>query len=871
MRVRFPLLFLILTLMSTDVFSNTYVVTNTNDSGTGSLREALTGITNGFTGNHNITFNIPMSDAGYDAETGTFTIAVPTDLPYLLFNANVTIDATTQTANVGNTNPDGPEIVLDGRGGNAQAGFRIASANCTVKGFAIGGFTYGILFFGANGGIVTDCHIGIDATGTLPFPNAFGIGLSGGTYGGYTFEYAHNVVISGNVISGNTTAGVAIVGAHDNILTGNRVGTNALGTAAVPNTQGIYLTSAAYGNLIGGSTATARNIISGNTSGGVILDGAGTSDNVISGNFIGVDVSGDAPLGNHHGIVVMTNANRNQIGGSTAAERNIISANSEIGIYIESSDSNVVCGNYIGLNRDGSRSFVDEQDTALQANGVEINTTGKHNIIGGHTAAERNVISGHKIYGCIYYGNCSDNNIVGNYIGTDATGSFAIPNATGICVDGSSHRNIMENNLLSGNRSYGLFIVTRGTDENVFRGNRVGTNADATAAIPNDVGLMLAANAQNNLIGGPDPADRNIFSGNRYAGIEVTDLGTEGNRIVGNYIGVDGTGLAALPNENGIIVSALVHHLSIEDNIVSANTGFGVVITDRADSVMLYRNKIGVGSDGETALGNGACGVFLGNGAHGNSIGGEAGGNIIAYNDSAAVVLMDAVTTDNRISRNSIHDNQYAGIDIFPWGVNANDPNDSDDGCNHLMNYPVIESVVYDNPTGRTTITGHLDTPDPGSATVELFTSDAAESIFTPREGKRYLTSITPYPDGTIWLQTDDVQPSDFIIATATDRDGNTSEFSAASNITVGIAETRAPEISLWPNPTSHYVYLNTKAGAQYDEIRIFDARGQLLFTQKAEAPTTCIDLSALACGIYWINVVSREGKVKIFKIVKSK
>ena len=93
-----------------DIFPNVYTVINTNDSGAGSLRQAMTEANSGYMGNHTITFNIPQTDPGYDAQTGTFTIALQSELPYLLVVGNITIDATTQA----NTNPYGPEIVLDG-------------------------------------------------------------------------------------------------------------------------------------------------------------------------------------------------------------------------------------------------------------------------------------------------------------------------------------------------------------------------------------------------------------------------------------------------------------------------------------------------------------------------------------------------------------------------------------------------------------------------------------------------------------------------------------------------------------------------------------------------------------------------------------
>ncbi|MBO7570564.1 MAG: T9SS type A sorting domain-containing protein [Bacteroidales bacterium] len=853
-------------LCNVEIYAANYTVTNTADSGEGSLRQAMTSATSNYMGSSNIYFNIPTTDANYNAETGTFTIDVMSELPYLLIGGNINIDATTQTSNVGDTNPYGPEIILDGGNRNLMSCFRIASANNSIKGFAIGGFQYAFLFFGANGGLVSNCNIGVNATGDAAFtnPNSYGIGISGGSYGSYDLGYARNITITDNIISGNTIAGIALIGVSENTISGNKIGTDRTATVSIPNNQGIYISSASHDNTIGGNTETSRNILSGNTNAAIVMESSGSRNNVIIGNYIGTDNTGSNPLSNHYGIIVMTNANSNRIGGTTPSERNIISANTEIGIYIESADSNVVCGNYIGTDVTGTQAFSFEgTDSLIQANGVEINTTGKHNIIGGNNPEERNIISGNRVYGCIYYGNCHHNNICGNYIGTDVTGEIAIPNATGICVDGSSHQNIMENNVLSGNRSYGLFIVTRGTDENIFRGNLVGTNAAGTTAIPNDVGLMLAADAKNNIIGGDNASDRNLFSGNIYAGIEVTDLGTENNIIKGNYIGVDITGNSPLPNDNGIIVSALTKHLEINNNIISANNNFGLVITDQADSISVFNNKIGTGHDISLDLGNGASGILIAGGASDNFIGGENIGNIIANNDSAGIVLMDETTINNRISQNSIFNNQYAGIEIFPQGINRNDSGDADDGCNRLMNFPEITSVIRDVNSGLIWIEGNLDTQNPQHATVELFIAHQQTGIGIPREGRTYIGQTTPHNDGSWFAVLNaEINSDETIIATATDGNGNTSEFSESHGITTKSTPIETQELSAYPNPTNGICEILTNTEPQ--NISIYNAIGQQIKQAKISNGNrkVTIDLSGLAAGTYIIVIDNTYLKV---------
>ena len=863
-----------------------YVVTTTADSGEGSLRVALNGVSGSYMGTSTISFNIPTSDSGFDPATGAWTILLQSNLPYILGN-NITIDGTTQTTNQGDLNPNGPEVVIKSTTGLTFA-FGVVGPNTmigrnnAIKGLALGGFEYSIMLFGAVDCSVMDCYIGIQADGQSPFEpsNTYGIGVTGGTYMGYTTEYSHNITISDNIISGNAIAGVALVGAYNVTVSGNRIGCDLTGTQSVPNSQGIYITSAAHDNVIGGETEAARNLLSGNTNAAIVMDGMNVRNNAVKGNYIGLDITGAAPLSNHYGVIIQQKANNNLVGGTTAGSRNVISCNSEIGVYIQAADSNRVSANYIGLDHTGTFSFNDAQGIPLQANGVEINSAGRHNIIGGSTTGERNIISGNKIYGCIYYGHCSHNNIAGNYIGSDVTGTVSIPNATGICVDGSSNHNIMENNLLSGNRSYGLFIVTRATDSNIFRGNYVGCDASGLSPLPNDVGLMLAAFAKGNVIGGDSPSDRNIFSGNRYAGIEVTDYGCDGNRITGNYIGVDATGNAPLPNENGIIVSALIHNLDVSHNVVSSNRQFGLLITDQADSVMVYSNIIGSSADTLLPLGNGSAGVMLSAGAHDNFIGLNGRGNVIAYNDTAGVMLTDNTTLRNRISQNAIYGNGQAGIDIHPWGANVNDSADLDDGCNRLMNTPVITSALYDVVLGKTVIRGSLDTRNPQRTTVELFLAYDPTADFP--EGRTFMAAVTPSAQGN-WKALFDGDLSDkSITTTATDVHGNTSEFSQQTTIepgtdpgddTEGIGQlsTLDSQPSIYPNPTSDVVTISYIEGNA--AFRLYNTQGLDVTPTQTINHTgnreISLNLSSLPAGLYLLVVTSPDGNSCTRKIEK--
>src|SRR5262249_53597692 len=163
---------------------------------------------------------------------------------------------------------------------------------------------------------------------------------------------------AGNVISGNINNAVGLSGAGTsaNLVVGNRIGTNAAGTAAVANGgDGIDIVGGATINTVGGTTAGARNLISGNNEGIVIRD-FDTTGNVVQGNYIGTDVTGLNALGNGEGVVI-SDAPGNTIGGSATGAGNIIAGNASIELAITGSNNtatgNVVAGNSIGLAADG--------------------------------------------------------------------------------------------------------------------------------------------------------------------------------------------------------------------------------------------------------------------------------------------------------------------------------------------------------------------------------------------------------------------------------------------------------------------------------------------------------------------------------------
>ena len=197
---------------------------------------------------------------------------------------------------------------------------------------------------------------------------------------------AGSSMVKGLVIDGFTSDGIDIT-SNNNVIQGNYIGTDSSGTTAVANSAGISIAFSAASNTIGGTTAAARNVLSGNSYAGVYLDGAG-SGNVIEGNYIGTNAAGLAPLANtQYGIDVYNTANVT-IGGTAAGAGNVISANGLWDVYLEQlgTTGTQVQGNTIGLDATGT-TVLGSEVGVLISNGASSNT------IGGTTAASRNVIT----------------------------------------------------------------------------------------------------------------------------------------------------------------------------------------------------------------------------------------------------------------------------------------------------------------------------------------------------------------------------------------------------------------------------------------------------------------------------------------------
>ena len=335
------------------------IVTTTADTGASSLRQCIN-YANGIPGT-TIQFNIPgpgNRSAGADSWWG---ISPATPLPMVTAAATV-IDGTTQTTNQGDTNSRGPEVEIDGAGAGAAANglvIGITADGSTIRSLAIGNFSNnGILLLG-DSNVVAGNYLGLSADGDTVAAN----NLSATNYlGGIRVESASNTIggvtaADRNVISGNGFAGIELfgAGATGNMVYGNYVGIDATGVLARPNSQeGIDL-ELSSSNIIGGPAAGQRNILSGNGSDGIEIDGG--DNNVVQGNYIGTDVTGTALIPNiRDGIDINENggdgAMDNLIGGTGVNEGNLIRGNTLYGVSVRgvTVDNNAILGNRIYAN-----------------------------------------------------------------------------------------------------------------------------------------------------------------------------------------------------------------------------------------------------------------------------------------------------------------------------------------------------------------------------------------------------------------------------------------------------------------------------------------------------------------------------------------
>ena len=428
-------------------------------------------------------------------------------------------------------------------------------------------------------------------------------------------------------------------------------------------------------------------------------------------------------------------------GGSTIRGLAINGFNT--GISISTAGGNSLQGNHIGTNAAG---------TAARSNifGVLVNGA-SNNAIGGADPGARNLISGNT-FGVALFGTGATGNVLqGNYLGTDAAGTAAVPNTTGVYNSSAPNNTIGgtgpgAGNLISGNREFGVYLGD--ATGNSLEGNFIGINAAGAAALPNNLYGVNMWNASNNTIGGSGAGAGNVISGNGNHGVIMGGQST-GNVVEGNYIGTDAAGVAAVPNSSmGVYLYDTTNNTiggsgSGAGNVISGNGNYGVFIQGQeATGNSLQGNFIGTDAAGAAAVPN-YVGVYI-EGAANNAIGGtgSGAGNTIAFNGSRGVSVSGASAVGNAIVGNSLLGNGDLGIDLGNNGVTPNDPQDPDSGPNNLQNYPVLTA-----PTSASSpVAGTLNSTPDSSFRIEIFGNAACDGSGNG-EGEQFLKAVTVTTD----------------------------------------------------------------------------------------------------------------------------
>lgn len=693
------ILVIALLIIAPSAFAATITVTTANSSSSGdgvcSLEEAMNNVgSNGeLSGGDciNAGESLPVIDEIHFAIPGAGPHTI-TATSQISINEAVVIDGTTQTGTVCTLEGGSRQLQININGINLPGGTNLLNIqpgvdNVTIKGLAIYNARYGsgVVTWGNN--TTLQCNnIGTDAAGLVSYPNQHGISVynSGVATSGHIFGGPNpgdgNLVSGNNVTdSGSVFDGTGIAcGASNTLIQGNWVGVDITGQAALPN--------------------KSSGISCGN-GGGAPYDSIEILDNVISGNGTTGNLNFSAGIA---------------LGGSENAGFNGTISNA------------VIQGNIVGLSADGTIDIGNEDD------GVYVGASATGIIVGGTGVADRNILSGNGGNGLTIGYDVTDVVVLGNIIGLDIAGTtiignsqngigFSAPNlngggvVSGITIGGSIPGSA---NIVSGNSSDGIYISGQISDISVV-GNFFGTDITGNACVAN--GGFQALNIFNGVTGlviGGDTADHgNVIGCMKTTGIRVEDseVVIKNNLIGQSKTGVDLTQYPGETQDVGIDISGSQSVFTIENNTIS----------DHEIAIKVYAT--------------GGNSLIKSNSIHNNDLG-------ISITSSTTV---DPIVT---ISRNSITNSQILGIDlakdtddsgnsdIDDEVTNTNDSNDSDTGPNGYLNSPVV-LMTMQNGNDTTVIYG-VDIPI-GNYQIEFFsntTNGVHESGYG--EGETYLDTV---------------------------------------------------------------------------------------------------------------------------------
>ncbi|WNM63854.1 DUF4347 domain-containing protein [Candidatus Nitrospira neomarina] len=667
----------------------TYTVTNTNDSGAGSFRQAIL-------------------DANANAGSDTINFSIAGAGPHVITLTGSELDPITGPVLIdGWSEPDfagTPVIRIDGSslGGPSRDGlsFTGTSDGSTVRGLMITGFSRdGILIqSGADNITVVGNWIGTTGTGSTGVGNGDdGIEIAGS-----------NAIIGGtgandrNVITNSGDEGITIVGSGvtGHLIQGNYIGLDPDGSTGGGNTDvGIAIITGS-GNTIGGTTAAARNVISKNFEGIEI----NTNNNIVQGNYIGTDAGGTLNRGNRSddGVEVQGSATGNLIGGTAAGAGNLIAFNALDGVNIVNGSSNAVLGNRIHSN---SNLGIDLGTSGVTANDAGDPDTGANNLQNFPVLTSAN-------------SNTSGTTIVGT-LNTNASLAYRIEffaNRPSVAdaSNGEGERYLGFTTVTtdgSGNASFNVTLnsvwinagdrVTATATRDLGGGNYGDTSEFAANATATSTGIVVVdttsdvsdgtttsitnlgnargadgrislreAVAATNATGGTDTIVFNIpaaLTGGAHTIIVssalpsiteavIIDGTTEPDFGTTPIIEIDGTSAGA--GSNGLVISGTGGGSTLRGLVIQNFVQNGILL--QGGNNLIAGNYIGLDADGTTTRGNNTSGTGIQGGIRiesaNNTIGGlvAADRNVISGNIFSGIALAGAGATGNQIRGNYI-------------------------------------------------------------------------------------------------------------------------------------------------------------------------------------------------------------------------
>lgn len=742
------------------------VVTTAADSGPGSLRQAIldaNAASSTTSTPHLISFAIPS--------TGVQTITLSSALPVI--TKPTVIDGLTQPGSSCGTLvpvlPATSNVTHSLRVEVTMRNVTTPGSVFSISGTAAGSGIQGLVINGSRAtgldanattsaniySLASDARFECNYIGTSSNGLSRGISTELAPANGVGLKIAgSNNSVRNNLISGNTLAGLVSTSQVANVsVVGNLVGSDVTGAVPLGNGSTNATLSAGGNTGIGLSGPingdVYRNVIVANTSVGISASGGNGMK--FRGNYVGVSLSGMATMANGFGARI--GGNTTVVGGITSSDRNVIAGNVQQGLRVESSTGAVVTGNYLGVGADGI--------TRLGSNsGIYMGYATVGAKIGGSTAAERNVIAGFTGNGIVIDNTvgCRDNVIQGNYIGVGADGvqTYSVPSAAnGIVVPSNC-----------ANTKVGGSAIGEGNTIVAMRGNAISSSSPDIEIRGNTIGFL---------------ADTTTSVQSTTSAIVINPTATTTARVISSRAGIYDNVIAS-SRGYGVLLSSILTDtpFKLQGNLIGTNRTKVVSAPNTSDGIRLQSSR-GVQIGGTQA---GEANTITNNGNDGITVTGEGGGNTIRGN--------------------SIYKNVGLAIDLGDNGVTQNDNLDVDIGSNNLQNFPVTATFLACNGTLQQQ-TRLRSTPNT-SFVIDYYANPSGRDSTGYGEAEQWIGSTT--------VVTDELGSVDFtplvgqnVSMTATNNLGSTSEMSNQRDVLVDSCDTPAQQSN--SSSPSLYGYLN--------------------------------------------------------------